>query len=95
MQFGPQTRLFVLYPLIPWAGVMAVGYAVGPVFKLDRRTSERLLIAVGLAVTAGFIVLRAAMFLRRSGAVECAGQLVRNGAVVPQLREVSAVAQFL
>jgi uncharacterized membrane protein len=60
VQLGPQTRLFVLYPLIPWAGVMAVGYAVGPVFKLDRRTRERLLIAVGLAVTTGFIVLRAA-----------------------------------
>jgi uncharacterized membrane protein len=60
VQLGPQTRLFVLYPLIPWAGVMAVGYALGPVFKLDRRTRERLLIAAGLAVTAGFIVLRAA-----------------------------------
>jgi len=60
LQLGPQTRLYALYPLFPWAGVMAVGYAVGPVFKLDQGRRERLLIAAGLAVTAGFIVLRAA-----------------------------------
>jgi uncharacterized membrane protein len=58
LQVGP--KLFVLYPLVPWAGVMAVGYALGPVFKLDRETRGRLLIATGLAVTAGFILLRAA-----------------------------------
>jgi len=57
---GSQAKLFVLYPLIPWCGVMAVGYAVGPVFSLDPATRERSLIAAGLAVTAGFIVLRAA-----------------------------------
>ena len=39
---------------------MAVGYALGPVFKLDRQTRGRLLIATGLAVTAGFVLLRAA-----------------------------------
>jgi uncharacterized membrane protein len=57
---GSQTRLFVLYPLIPWCGVMAVGYAVGPVFKLDRGTREWLLFAAGLAVIMGFVVLRTA-----------------------------------
>ena len=56
---GPHTKLFVLYPLIPWAGVMAVGYAIGPVFHLDRPTRERLLLTAGVALTAGFIVLRA------------------------------------
>ena len=60
LQVGPQIRLSVLYPLIPWVGVMAVGYAFGPVFKLDREARGRLLIATGLAVTAGFILLRAA-----------------------------------
>jgi uncharacterized membrane protein len=60
LQVGPHTTLFVLYPLIPWVGVMAVGYALGPVFKLDWQTRRRLLIAAGLAVTAGFALLRAA-----------------------------------
>src|SRR6516165_5799594 len=31
-------KLFVLYPLIPWIGVMAAGYALGPVFRLERET---------------------------------------------------------
>ncbi len=28
-------RVFALYPLIPWVGVMAAGYALGPLFKAD------------------------------------------------------------
>jgi uncharacterized membrane protein len=50
---------FVLYPLVPWIGVMAAGYALGPVFQLDSRTRIRRLLWLGVAVTAGFIVLRA------------------------------------
>jgi uncharacterized membrane protein len=38
---------------------MAVGYALGPVFKLDSPSRQRLLIWTGTAVIAGFIVLRA------------------------------------
>lgn len=53
------TRLFFLYPLIPWVGVMAAGYALGPVFLGDAETRRRLLMRLGIAVTAGFIVLRA------------------------------------
>jgi uncharacterized membrane protein len=59
LQAGSAPKLFVLYPLIPWAGVMAVGYAVGPVFMLDAASRRRWLIWTGAAVTAGFIVLRA------------------------------------
>jgi uncharacterized membrane protein len=59
LQLGPQTKLFALYPLIPWAGVMAVGYALGPVFMLDPAARRRFLIWTGAAVTAGFVLLRA------------------------------------
>ncbi len=46
------------YPLIPWIGVMAVGYGCGPVLlraALPRRT---FLLRLGLALTAAFVVLR-------------------------------------
>src|SRR5262245_40674262 len=59
IDLGPGFKLFVLYPLIPWIGVMAAGYALGPVFTLERAARVQKLVALGSAITAGFIVLRA------------------------------------
>lgn len=50
------------YPLLPWIGVMAVGYGVGVVFGWDAEPRRRWLLRVGLAATAGFVVLRLANF---------------------------------
>jgi uncharacterized membrane protein len=51
--------LVVLYPLIPWIGVMAGGYALGPVFTREGAVRVRTLFTLGAAITAGFILLRA------------------------------------
>ena len=52
--------VLLLYPLVPWVGVMALGYAAGPaVFARDERADRRLALA-GLALTAAFVLLRAA-----------------------------------
>jgi uncharacterized membrane protein len=52
----PQPTLFVLYPLIPWVGVMACGYAMGALLlRPDRR---KIISYIGLALTATFFVLR-------------------------------------
>jgi uncharacterized membrane protein len=59
LRLGSATGLFVLYPLVPWIGVMAAGYALGPVFELERTTRLRRLVALGALTSAGFIVLRA------------------------------------
>jgi len=59
LQLGPDTKLYVLYPLIPWIGVMAAGYALGPVFELDSTARRRWLLRLGTLVSMGFIVLRA------------------------------------
>ena len=56
---GDGTSLYVLYPLIPWIGVMAAGYLLGPVMQLERASRQRFLFRLGAAVTLGFIVLRA------------------------------------
>ena len=56
---GHGVNLYVLYPLIPWIGVMAAGYLLGPVMQLEVRTRQRVLFGLGAAVTLGFIVLRA------------------------------------
>jgi uncharacterized membrane protein len=59
LHVGSGTRLFALYPLIPWAGVMAAGYAFGPVMHRDEASRRRWLLGLGIALTAGFVLLRA------------------------------------
>jgi uncharacterized membrane protein len=51
-------NLPVLYPLIPWVGVMAAGYAFGALVQRPAAERRRLLLRLGLAVTAAFVVLR-------------------------------------
>jgi uncharacterized membrane protein len=50
--------LFVAYPLIPWVGVTAVGYALAQVFTWEPERRKRFLLTAGLASIAGFLVLR-------------------------------------
>jgi uncharacterized membrane protein len=49
----------VTYPLVPWIGVMAAGYAFGPVLQHEPHRRRRELIWLGTALVAGFILLRA------------------------------------
>jgi uncharacterized membrane protein len=51
--------VFVIYPLIPWIGVMAVGYAFGALYKLDAQRRRRWLLIIGSSATALFIIVRA------------------------------------
>ena len=56
---GDGVTLYILYPLVPWIGVMASGYLLGPVMKLDQGKRQRILLGLGAAITVGFLVLRA------------------------------------
>jgi uncharacterized membrane protein len=49
---------FVAYPLIPWLGVMNLGYVAGQLFQMPLAQRRRTLIACGCAALATFIVLR-------------------------------------
>jgi uncharacterized membrane protein len=57
---APGVHFFVLYPLIPWIGVMAAGYAFGAVALLPEPRRDRLYVRLGLALVAGFVILRLA-----------------------------------
>ncbi len=51
--------VLLLYPLVPWVGVMALGYAAGSmVFAQDAQAGRRLAIA-GAVLTVAFVALRA------------------------------------
>ena len=56
ISIGPQIRVVIGYPLIPWVGVMAAGYALGTL--LERSDRRNRLLALGLGVTLAFFVLR-------------------------------------
>jgi uncharacterized membrane protein len=54
----PHTNFFVLFPIIPWAAVMAVGYAFGRVLLRAKEQRQRITLMIGIAATLLFVVLR-------------------------------------
>jgi uncharacterized membrane protein len=57
---GATPIAFIYYPLVPWMGVMAMGYALGAVFQLSAERRRRILLWTGLGAIAAFVVLRLA-----------------------------------
>jgi len=58
LSLSPQMKLYVLYPLIPWVGVMAAGFVVGPQFERPMVDRRRFFFWLGAMVTVGFVALR-------------------------------------
>ncbi|QGM45227.1 DUF1624 domain-containing protein [Methylocystis heyeri] len=52
----------VLYPALPWIGVVALGYGIGPLFHQPIRRRDRVLCGAGLASLAAFVLLRSGNF---------------------------------
>jgi uncharacterized membrane protein len=52
---GPS--ITVLYTIVPWIGVMALGYAFGAIVLLEREKRRRVVLGLGLAATAIFLVI--------------------------------------
>jgi uncharacterized membrane protein len=59
LQPAPGVKAFALYSLIPWAGVLALGYVVGPVMLRESERRREWLLVAGIATIAGFVLLRA------------------------------------
>ncbi|MDQ2976100.1 MAG: heparan-alpha-glucosaminide N-acetyltransferase domain-containing protein [Acidobacteriota bacterium] len=58
--FGwPSPVVFVLYPLIPWIGVMPAGYAFGRLYQMPAERRRKLLVGMGTGATLLFVILRA------------------------------------
>ena len=52
--------VFVAYPLIPWIGVTACGYALGSVYAWPAPKRRKVLVALGIILTVSFVVIRLA-----------------------------------
>jgi uncharacterized membrane protein len=60
LRLSPSAELYVLYPLVPWVGVMALGYALGLLLRWPAPRRRLALFTLGLALSAAFLLLRAA-----------------------------------
>lgn len=59
IELGESLRLRTSYPLLPWIGVIALGYAVGPWFtQLNPSERQKRLLGWGLGALLLFLVLR-------------------------------------
>lgn len=60
IEFSDNLRLRTSYPLLPWIGVIALGYCMGPWFTnvTDTVKRQRYLLVAGLASLSTFVVLR-------------------------------------
>ncbi len=56
---APNVKMFVAYPILPWVGVMAAGYALGIVYTWEAERRRKFLLKLGLILTALFVVIRA------------------------------------
>lgn len=54
----PRFSLFEGYPLIPWVGVTAAGYALGQVYSWPAERRRPFLLRLGLSSVALFVILR-------------------------------------
>ena len=58
----------VLYVLVPWVGVMMAGYGFGPIMVRDAAARDRLLVRLGVALTALFLIGAGVLAARADGA---------------------------
>lgn len=56
---APGHTVFLAYPLIPWVGVIAVGYGLGQIYAWEPARRRTFLLRLGIGLTVGFVLLRA------------------------------------
>lgn len=55
---GGKIQVLAYYPLVPWIGVMAVGYGFGALYKWDSAVRRQRLLWLGTGLMLGFVLLR-------------------------------------
>jgi uncharacterized membrane protein len=58
IQLTDHTRLEVAYVILPWFGVMCLGYGLGPILTLDPPRRRGWFAAIGLVLLGSFVLVR-------------------------------------
>jgi uncharacterized membrane protein len=56
--YGQDNTIFIIYPLIPWVGVMAVGFCFGEVFGETKMIRHETLYLIGAITLVLFVLMR-------------------------------------
>lgn len=59
---GDSLKVLVVYPLIPWLGLMATGFCFGRIMLQEREQRRKTVFLLGLGLMIGFIILRGSNF---------------------------------
>jgi uncharacterized membrane protein len=62
LPLGEQHGIAFMYPLMPWIGLIAAGYAMGPIFQWEAGRRQRFLLLAGAVLMLAFVVLRSGNF---------------------------------
>jgi len=58
IELAPHYTFFVLYPVIPWIGIMAAGFAMGTVYLWPPERRRTFLLRLGVGLLLAFLVVR-------------------------------------
>jgi len=58
LMMSADSRLFIVYPIIPWVAVMALGYCLGKLYLQPNDTRIKQLVIMGFGSVLVFIILR-------------------------------------
>ena len=58
IELGGGRVAYVIYPLVPWIGVMSAGYCFGRIYDTDPVTRRRGLLWLGVALSVAFVLIR-------------------------------------
>ena len=50
--------IHIIYPVIPWIGVMALGYIFAPITQIDQAKRKKIITLLGISLLVGGIILR-------------------------------------
>ena len=59
-QILPKVTFYAAYPLVPWIGVMAAGFASETIVRRETAERRSLLLRLGIALTLAFVAIRLA-----------------------------------
>jgi uncharacterized membrane protein len=76
--YTPGKVFFIIYPLIPWIGIMTAGYLFGNLLQQEEGRRRKTLYRLGFGLIAGFILLRATNLYGDPGPWTAQGSFIRT-----------------